>query len=190
MHERLHPKLRPVWPNKNHDERTRAGWPVHLPTSPTTTHPFYHPPMTTDPSKPACFDMPPLPAEHIATMKVANRLAELIGARKNLDAIHELYAPDARHVEVIAGPGCDRISEGKATILARAEQFHKTTIFHGSTVGKPVVNGDQFLLPMSLDCTATEGPMANHRMNMQETALYTVKNGAITEAKFFYGMGM
>lgn len=53
-----------------------------------------------------------------------------------------------------------------------------------------MINGDQFLLPMSLDCTATEGPMANHRMNMQETALYTVRNGAITEAKFFYSLGM
>lgn len=146
--------------------------------------------MTTDSTKPPCFDMPPLPAEHIATQKVASRFVELIAAGKNLDAIKELYADNARHVEVIAAPGCERITEGKATITARAERFHKTTTVHGATVGKAVVNGDQFLLPMSLDCTATEGPMANHRMNMQETALYTVKNDAITEAKFFYSMGM
>jgi len=32
--------------------------------------------------------------------------------------------------------------------------------------------------------------MANQRMNMSETALYTVKNGKITEGKFFYSCGM
>lgn len=146
--------------------------------------------MSTTTSKPPSFQMPPMSPEHQATQKVANRLVELIGSGKNLDAIKELYADNARHVEVMAGPGCERVMEGKSTLLQKAEQFHKSTVVHGSSVGKPIINGDQFLLPMSLDCTCSEGPMANQRMNMQETALYTVKNGKIAEGKFFYSCGM
>lgn len=138
------------------------------------------------PSKPA-FEMPPMSAEHQATEKVGKRLAELIGQRKNLDAIKELYADNAKHVEVMGGPGCDRICEGKATLLQKAQQFHDSITIHGHTVGKPITNGEQFLLPMSLDSTFNDGPMKGMRMNMEETALYTVKNGKISEVKFFYG---
>lgn len=135
------------------------------------------------------FQPPPMSPESQATLKVAQRLAELCGAGKNLDAIKELYADNAKHIEVMEGPGCPRISEGKASLLQKAEKFHATTTVHGASCGKPIVNGDQFIVPMSLDCTCSEGPMAGQRMNMTETALYTVKNGKITEAKFFYGCG-
>ena len=133
--------------------------------------------------------MPPASPEHQATAKVANRLVELCSTGKNLDAIKELYSDNARHIEAMEAPGCPRIIEGKNEILKKAEHFAKITTVHGATCGKPIVNGDQFVCPMTLDCTASEGPMANQRMNMSETALYTVKNGKITEGKFFYGCG-
>jgi hypothetical protein len=145
--------------------------------------------MSTTAEKPS-FQMPPMSAEHQATQKVANRLVELCSIGKNRDALVELYADNARHVEVMGGPGCERITEGKSALLQKADQWAKMTTIHSATVGKPVVNGDQFICPMTLDCTATEGPMANQRMNMNETALYTVKNGQITEGKFFYSCGM
>ena len=144
---------------------------------------------TTAPSKPS-FTPPAPTAEHLATQKVAQRLVDLCTAGKNLDAIKELYAENARHVEVMEGPGCARILEGKATILEKAEKFAKATTIHGSSVGKPIINGEQFICPMSLDATCGEGPMAGQRMNMVETSLYTVKNGKITEGKFFYSCGM
>src|SRR5262249_3468404 len=141
---------------------------------------------TATPTKPS-FQMPPPSAEHTATQKVASRLVELCASGKNLDALKELYADNARHVEVMDGPGCARITEGKPALLQKAEKFAKTTTVHSASCGKPLVNGDQFVVPMSMDCTCTEGPMANQRMNMSETALYTVKNGKISEGKFFYG---
>ena len=141
-------------------------------------------------TKPASFEMPAPSAEHTATQKVATRLVELITAGKNLEAIRELYADSVRHIEAMEGPGCPRITDGKATVLAKADQFAKTTTIHSASCGKAIVNGDQFVLPMSLDCTASEGPMANQRINMSETALYTVKNDKITEARFFYSCGM
>jgi len=129
-------------------------------------------------------------AEHQATQKVATRLAELCTVGKHMDALRELYADNARHVEVMDGPGCARMSEGKKTLLEKAQHWEKTTTVHSASVGKPIVNGDQFVVPMTMDCTCSEGPMANQRMTMSETCLYTVKNGKITEGKFFYSCGM
>lgn len=143
---------------------------------------------STTTTKPANMTMPPLSAEHQATAKIAARLLELCSRGENLTAIRDLYADNARHVEVVDGPGCGRIVEGKAAILQKAEQFAKSITVHGSSCGAPIVNGDQFLCPMTLDCTFNDGPMAGHRMNMTETALYTVRGGEITEAKFFYAM--
>jgi hypothetical protein len=144
---------------------------------------------TTKPSKPEF--TPPAPSpEYLATQKVAQRLAELCSTGKNQQAIQELYADTARHVEAMEMPGCPRITEGKATLLQKAEKFAQTTTIHGASCGKPLINGDQFTCEMSLDCTSSEGPMAGQRMNMSETALYTVKNGKITEGKFFYSCGM
>jgi ketosteroid isomerase-like protein len=143
---------------------------------------------TTTPKKPA-FQPPAPSAEYLATQKVAQRLSDLCAAGKNQQAIQELYADNARQIEAMEMPGCPRIIEGKAALLQKGEKFAKTTQVHGATCGKPLINGDQFVCTMSLDCTSSEGPMAGQRMNMSETALYTVKNGKITEGKFFYSCG-
>src|SRR5579862_7016264 len=144
---------------------------------------------TAAPTKPS-FTPPPASPEHQATQEVANRLVELCSAGKNQQALQELYAENARHVEVMEAPWCPRTIEGKAALLKKGEEFAKSTTIHSATCGKPIVNGDQFILPMSMDCTCSQGPMAGQRMNISETALYTVRNGKITEGKFFYGCGM
>ena len=145
---------------------------------------------TTTSSKPESFQAPPPSPTDAATLKVGQRLVELVSSGQNLQAIQELYADNARHVEAMEGPGCPRISEGKAKLLQNAEYFGKITTIHSASCGKPVVNGDQFVCTMSMDCTTSEGPMAGQRMQMSETALYTVKNGKITEGKFFYSCGI
>jgi len=121
------------------------------------------------------------------TAIVAKRLVELCSTGKYQEAMKELYADDARHVEAMAMPGSERIIEGKANLLKKGEHFAKTTTVHGASCGQPVINGDQFICEMKLDCTSSEGPMAGQRMEMAEQCLYTVKNGKISEAKFFYG---
>jgi hypothetical protein len=85
-------------------------------------------------------------------------------------------------------PGCERTTQGKANLLDKAAQFAKATQIHSASVGAPQFNGDQFCCSMSIDCTNTEGPMAGQRMNMTETCVYTVRNGKITEGKFFYAL--
>ena len=134
---------------------------------------------------------PPAPsAEHLATQKVAQRLVGLVREGKSHEAIQELYADNARHVEAMEMPGCPRITEGKGTLLEKSEYWGKITTIHSASCGDPIVNGDQFVCTMALDATSSEGPMAGQRMQMNETCLYTVKNGKIAEGKFFYGCGM
>jgi len=144
---------------------------------------------TTTPAKPS-FQMPPMSPEHQATQKVATRFFELCQAGKNHEALVELYSDNARHIEAMEGPGCPRITEGKPSLLQKADHWARTTTIHSATVGKPLVNGDQFVCAMTLDCTSSDGPMAGQRINMSEQALYTVRNGKITEGKFFYSCGM
>ncbi len=124
------------------------------------------------------------------TATVAKRLHDLCSTGKYQEAMRELYADNARHVEAMEMPGSPykRVIEGKNSLLAMSEQWMKTTTVHGGSVGKPLVNGDQFVCEMSMDCTHHEGPMAGRRMNMSETCLYTVRDGKIVEAKFFYSM--
>jgi hypothetical protein len=127
------------------------------------------------------------------TDRIAAKLVELVRAGKHIDAIKTLYADNARHVEPFDMPGCEfsRVNEGKTKLLELAEQWHKITTIHDSSVGDPTVNGDQFLCDMMLDCTSSEGPMAGQRMKMSETCQYTVSGGKITDVKFFYrSMGM
>lgn len=124
------------------------------------------------------------------TEQVAKRLTELCSTGKYDEAMRELYADDARHVEAMEmpGSGCERVTEGKAELLKKSEQWEKSTQVHSASCGQPLVNGDQFVCEMKMDVTSSEGPMAGQRMDMSETCLYTVKEGKISEAKFFYSM--
>ena len=121
-----------------------------------------------------------------STASVASRLVELCSAGEWHTAIHDLYGDDARHVEAMEAPGFPRVTTGKPAVLAAAERWSKNTTVHSCSVGMPLVNGDQFLVEMKLDCTSHEGPMAGQRMQMAEQCLYTVRDGLIREAKFFY----
>lgn len=132
------------------------------------------------------FQMPAPTPEQLEVQRVANRLTELCDQGKYHEAMVELYADNARHIEALAMPNCPQVIEGKQALMEKGEQFARTTVVHGHSCSKPLVNGDQFTCTMTLDLTCKEGPMAGQRMNMSETCLYTVKNGKITEAKFFY----
>lgn len=119
---------------------------------------------------------------------VAKRLTELCAKGEHHQAMIELYADNARHVEAMEMPGNPpaRIMQGKPALIAMSEHFGKTNTIHACSCSDPLINGDQFVCQMSLDMTAGEGPMAGQRVTMAETCLYTVANGKITEAKFFY----
>jgi len=127
-----------------------------------------------------------------ATDHTARKLVDMCREGKHHDAMQELYADNARHVEAMEMPGSPykRVTEGKPALLKMSEHWCKTTTVHSASCGEPRVNGDQFVVEMNMDCTSSEGPMAGQRMQMSEHCVYTTnKDGKITEAKFFYGCG-
>jgi hypothetical protein len=126
---------------------------------------------------------PPAPTQ---TDTLAARFYELASTGQNETIMREMYADDCKHVEAMEMPGCPRITSGKPALIEKAIKFKQSITVHGGTCSKPMVNGDQFICEMTMDCTANDGPMAGQRMNMREYCLYTTKNGKITEARFFY----
>ena len=124
------------------------------------------------------------------THTVANRLYELCSAGKYQEAMQELYADDATQIEAMEMPGSPygRVVSGKDVLLEMGEEWMKDAEIHDAHCGKPLINGDQFVCEMSLDVTHASGPMAGQRMKMSEICLYTVRDGKIAEAKFFYSV--
>ena len=126
-------------------------------------------------------------AQH--TTKVARLLTQLVREGNANQAIVDLYAPDACHIEPFEFPASPykRVTQGKEAILRKNEEWARTTQVHSMFVSTPHVNGDQFTCEMKLAVTSTAGPMANQRMTIEETCVYTVLNGQITQVRFFYG---
>jgi hypothetical protein len=126
----------------------------------------------------------------MGTQDVANRLHQCCTTGKFREAIEELYADHARHIEAMEMPDSpySRISEGKDKLLEMSDYWENCNEVHSFECSKPIVNDNQFVCDMTMEVTSNEGPMAGQRMNMQEICLYTVENDKITEAKFFYSM--
>jgi ketosteroid isomerase-like protein len=54
---------------------------------------------------------------------------------------------------------------------------------HGVEVSGPLVSGDRFVVRFKMDVTRKE---SGQRFTMDETALYTIKDGKIAEEAFFH----
>jgi ketosteroid isomerase-like protein len=94
------------------------------------------------------------------------------------------WAEDVISVEAGAPPGVDPASHGKAAAAAKGEWWVNTHTINSTGVEGPWVNGDQFIVRFSMDITVKE---TGERRQMDETALYTIKDGKIAEERFFYG---
>jgi ketosteroid isomerase-like protein len=79
--------------------------------------------------------------------------------------------------------------EGIEAIKKKNQWWYDTHTVHGGEAKGPWPHGDRFIVHFKHDVTAKEGPMAGKRMQMEETALYTVKNGKVVQEEFFYDMG-
>jgi ketosteroid isomerase-like protein len=123
------------------------------------------------------------------TQTVANRLYALCEQGDYQQALEELYADHARHIEAMEMPGMDKVTEGKLALIRKSHEWMENNEVHGGTISKPFVNDNQFVCEMTIDITPKVGPMAGKRMNEKEICLYTVEGGKITEAKFFYDTG-
>ena len=112
---------------------------------------------------------------------IAADLVAMCKQGKFVESGDKYWADDVKSVEF---GGENPVSEGKAAARAKNEWFMGAHDIHASTVEGPYVNGDQFVVRFTLDMTVKE---SGQRMKMDETALYTLRNGKIAEERFFYG---
>jgi ketosteroid isomerase-like protein len=123
------------------------------------------------------------------TLEVGKKLVELCKQGKFMEAMEQLYSPNIVSIEAGAGPSMPARIEGIAAVREKGEWWAKNHQIHSSETEGPWPHGDRFIARFKLDVTAKAGPMAGKRMMLDETALYTVKDGKIVQEEFFYSMG-
>ncbi len=117
------------------------------------------------------------------TIDIANKLVELCRQGKNMEALATLYSNDAVSVEAMAMPGMNQEAQGLPAINAKGEWWVANHEVHSAAVTGPWPHGDRFIVGFQYD--VTNKPSGN-RMQMDEAALFTVKDGKIVREEFFY----
>jgi ketosteroid isomerase-like protein len=121
------------------------------------------------------------------TMTVSDIANDLVALCKTGDFTtpgEKYWADDVVSVEPGGPPGMDPVSRGKSAAAAKGEWWAKAHTTNSVSVDGPWVNGDQFTVRFQMDVTVKE---SGQRMQMDEIALYTIKDGKIAEERFFYG---
>ncbi|ESW65486.1 nuclear transport factor 2 family protein [Mesorhizobium sp. M1148] len=112
---------------------------------------------------------------------VAKDFTEMLQQGDHLGAGEKYNADDIVSLEAMEGPMA--IARGKEALRQKGEWWQENHEVHGGSVEGPYVNGDQFAVRFKFDIT----PKATgERVTMDEVGLYTVKNGKITEERFYY----
>lgn len=118
------------------------------------------------------------------TQAIANKLVALCKDGKNDEALTTLFADNAVSVEAQAMPGMEQEIKGLAAIKAKGAWWMANHEVHSAVVTGPWPHGDRFIVGFAYD--VTNKPSAQ-RMQLDEMALYTVKDGKIVREEFFYG---
>jgi hypothetical protein len=123
------------------------------------------------------------------TLDVGKKLVALCREGKNAEALETLYSPQIVSIEAMGDASMPARQEGIAAIKGKNEWWVNNHEVHKAEAEGPWPNGDRFIVRFKYDVTAKAGPMAGKRMTLDETGLYTVKDGKITQEEFFYDMG-
>ncbi len=117
------------------------------------------------------------------TTEVANKYVSLCRARRNEEALKSLFADDAVSVEAMAMPEMPQEARGIAAIKAKGEWWSNNHEIHSASVWGPWPNGDRFIVGFRFDVT---NKPSGKRMQMEEAALFTLRDGKIVREEFFY----
>jgi hypothetical protein len=116
------------------------------------------------------------------TQEVADRLSELFKENKWNEAQEERFSEDAESIEPPHAQGLQTV-KGLDNIKKKGEQFNSMVEeMHGGYVGEPIVAGNFIAVAMGMDVTFK----GMGRKNMDEIAVYEVKDGKIVKEQFFY----
>jgi ketosteroid isomerase-like protein len=120
--------------------------------------------------------------------EVAHRLVEMCKAQQWREAIVELYADNVESAEAHDSPGGERprVIKGKDAVLGKTDWWYANTETHGVDIKGPFPHGDdQFAVIFNMDVTMKQ---IGRRIQMEEIAVYDVKDGKVVRERFFYGM--
>jgi ketosteroid isomerase-like protein len=115
------------------------------------------------------------------TRDVAEQFTALCKAGQFDEAGERFWAEDVVSLEAMSGEG--QRAEGRDALRAKGEWWVENHEVHGVTTEGPLVNGDQFVVRFGMDVTQKA---SGQRIQMDEVALYTVRDGRIVEERFFY----
>lgn len=120
----------------------------------------------------------------MTTQEVANRFYQLTQENKWMEIQDELYAEDAESVEPADASSYGlRNAKGREAIKQKGEEFNSMVEeMHGGYCTAPVVGGRFFSVAMGMDVTMKGAG----RVQMDEVAVYEVRNGKIVKEQFFF----
>jgi hypothetical protein len=121
----------------------------------------------------------------MTAFEIGTKLAELIKAGKNEEAMKTFYAEDIVSVEAGAPNHGNPEVRGVAACIEKGQQFRDRMEVHSHDATGPFPNADKFALVLSNDVTPKAG---GPRFTMTEVAVYTVKGDKIVREEFFYKM--
>ncbi len=113
------------------------------------------------------------------TKEIASELVALCNAGRNSDALDRLYASDVVSMEANEPM---RETRGIDGVRAKTAWWVDNHDMHSGVARGPWVNGDQFVVEFTYDITFKP---TGKRSTMNETAVYTVRDGKIVHEAFF-----
>ncbi|WP_137933997.1 SnoaL-like domain-containing protein [Mesorhizobium comanense] len=113
--------------------------------------------------------------------EIAKDFTELLKQGDHDGAAEKYNADDIVSYEAMEGPMA--VARGKEALKQKSQWWQENHEVHGGLVEGPYLNGDQFAVRFKFDITPKS---TGERVTMDEVGLYTVKNGKITEERFYY----
>ena len=123
------------------------------------------------------------------TFEIGSKLVDFCSQGKDLEAIETLDSANIVSVEAVANPNFSQRTEGIEAVRSKAQWWIQNHDIHSAQVRGPFPHDDRFIVFFKYDITPKDGPMKGKRVQMDEAALYTVKDGKIVKEEFFYQMG-
>jgi ketosteroid isomerase-like protein len=120
------------------------------------------------------------------TLDIAKKYYDLCNKHENHTALETLFAQDAVSVEAMSMPGMPAEVRGLQAIMEKGKSWMDNHEIHSAKLEGPWPHGDRFIVRFTYDIT---NKPSGRRMQMDETALFTVADGKIVREEFFYNAG-